>query len=139
MMLPKMKANYEEQHEMLIDCSRLLAELFEYVKHADIDSLHVGLFIEFKNEEATGPDVIQEWFFLVCQAIFNPQNSLFIACSNDCLRCYPNPASKVEPVHLEYFGFTGKVTALALMHNIQVRIVFDHLLFLQLVGCRIAL
>ncbi|KAG6418731.1 hypothetical protein SASPL_120935 [Salvia splendens] len=114
MMLPNVKAKYEEQHEMLIDSSHLLAKSFEYMKHADIDSLHAGLFMEFKNEEATGPGVIQEWF-------------------------YPNPASKVDPVHLEYFGFTGKVSALALMHNIQVGIVFDHLLFLQLAGRRIAL
>ncbi|KAG6394135.1 hypothetical protein SASPL_144714 [Salvia splendens] len=48
-------------------------------------------------------------------------------------------ASKVDPMHLEYFHFTGKVIALALMHNIQVGVVFDRLFFMQLAGHRIAL
>ncbi|MCD7454458.1 hypothetical protein HAX54_024897 [Datura stramonium] len=83
---------YEELHEMLIDRSQLLSESFEYIAHADPESLRGGLFMEFKNEEATGPGVLREWFFLACQAIFNPQN-VFVACPND-RRSFSNPASK---------------------------------------------
>ncbi|KAH6777298.1 ubiquitin protein ligase 5 [Perilla frutescens var. frutescens] len=139
MMLPEVKDEYGELHEMLIDRSHLLAESFEYIARADAESLRAGLFMEFKNEEATGPGVLREWFFLVCQAIFNPQNALFVACPNDRRRFFPNPASKVDPLHLEYFGFSGKVIALALMHKIQVGIVFDRVFFLQLAGHTITL
>ncbi|KAL2527244.1 E3 ubiquitin-protein ligase UPL5 [Abeliophyllum distichum] len=95
--------------------------------------------MEFKNEEATGPGVVREWFFLVCQAIFNPQNALFVACPKDRRRFFPNPASKVDPLHLEYFSFSGRVIALALMHKVQVGIVFDRVFFLQLAGESISL
>ncbi|XP_060212732.1 E3 ubiquitin-protein ligase UPL5 [Lycium barbarum] len=139
MMLPEVKDEYEELHEMLIDRSQLLSESFEYIAHADPDSLRGGLFMEFKNEEATGPGVLREWFFLVCQAIFNPQNALFVACPNDRRRFFPNPASKVDPLHLEYFGFSGRVIALALMHKIQVGVVFDRVFFCQLSGKNISL
>ncbi|CAN4095962.1 unnamed protein product [Withania somnifera] len=139
MMLPEVKDEYEELHEMLIDRSQLLSESFEYIEHADPESLRGGLFMEFKNEEATGPGVLREWFFLVCQAIFNPQNALFVACPNDCRRFFPNPASKVDPLHLEYFSFSGRVIALALMHKIQVGVVFDRVFFLQLSGKNISL
>lgn len=91
MMLPETKDDYEELHEMLIDRSQLLAESFEYIAHADPQCLRAGLFMEFKNEEATGPGVLREWFFLVCQAIFNPQNALFVACPKDRRRFFPNP------------------------------------------------
>ena len=47
--------------------------------------------MDFTNEEATGPGVLREWFFLVCQEIFNPQNALFVACPNDRRRFFPNP------------------------------------------------
>ncbi|KAL6197845.1 hypothetical protein ACLB2K_027638 [Fragaria x ananassa] len=134
MMFPDVKEDYEELHEMLIDRSQLLSESFEYIGRADPDSLHAGLFMEFKNEEATGPGVLREWFFLVCQEIFNPQNALFVACPNDRRRFYPNPASKVDPLHLEYFTFAGRVIALALMHKVQVGIVFDRIFFQQLAG-----
>ncbi|KAM5588870.1 E3 ubiquitin-protein ligase UPL5 [Rosa sericea] len=134
MMFPDVKEDYEELHEMLIDRSQLLSESFAYIGSAEPESLHAGLFMEFKNEEATGPGVLREWFFLVCQDIFNPQNALFVACPNDRRRFYPNPASKVDPMHLDYFTFAGRVIALALMHKVQVGIVFDRIFFQQLAG-----
>ncbi|PQQ00778.1 E3 ubiquitin-protein ligase UPL5 [Prunus yedoensis var. nudiflora] len=97
MMFPDVKEDYEELHEMLIDRSQLLAESFEYIGRAEPESLHGGLFMEFKNEEATGPGVLREWFFLVCQAIFNPQNALFVACPHDHRRFYPNPGVLTMP------------------------------------------
>ncbi|CAK7345038.1 unnamed protein product [Dovyalis caffra] len=97
MMFPEVKEDYEELHEMLIDRSQLLAESFEYIVHADSEALHGGLFMEFKNEEATGPGVLREWFFLVTQAIFDPQNALFVACPSDRRRFYPNPGKLLLP------------------------------------------
>ncbi|KAI8000104.1 E3 ubiquitin-protein ligase UPL5 [Camellia lanceoleosa] len=139
MMLHEVKDEYEELHEMLIDRSQLLSESFQYIARAEPEALRAGLFMEFKNEEATGPGVLREWFFMVCQAIFNPQNALYVACPNDCRRFFPNPASGVDPLHLEYFSFSGRVIALALMHNVQVGIVFDRVFFLQLAGKDVSL
>ncbi|KAL3627389.1 hypothetical protein CASFOL_028752 [Castilleja foliolosa] len=141
MLIPEIKDDYDELHEMLIDRANLLAESFEYINNADLESLRAGLFMEFKNEEATGPGVLREWFFLVCQAIFNPQNLLFVACPNDRRRFFPNPgsASTVDPLNCDYFNFVGKVIALALMHKVQVGIVFDRVFFMQLAGHTITL
>ncbi|KAF1890767.1 hypothetical protein Lal_00043147 [Lupinus albus] len=139
LLFPDVKEDYEELHEMLIDRSHLFTESFNYIKYAEPESLHAGLFMEFKNEEATGPGVLREWFFLVCQAIFNPQNALFLACPNDRRRFFPNPASKVHPLHLQYFEFSGRVIALALMHRVHVGIVFAHVFFVQLAGKSITL
>ncbi|KAL3820804.1 hypothetical protein ACJIZ3_006709 [Penstemon smallii] len=139
LLLPEVKYDYEAAHEMLIDRPNLLAVSFEYIAHADPNSLRAGLFMEFKNEDATGPGVLREWFFLVCQAIFNPQNALFVACPTDRRRFFPNPDSKVDSLHLEYFIFSGRMIALALMHKVHVGIVFDRVFFLQLAGHNITL
>lgn len=48
-------------------------------------------------------------------------------------------ASKVHPLHLEYFTFSGRVIALALMHKVQVGIVFDRIFFMQLAGMSVSL
>ncbi|XP_010529476.1 PREDICTED: E3 ubiquitin-protein ligase UPL5-like [Tarenaya hassleriana] len=138
-MFPDVKDEFEELHEMLIDRSHLLAESFEYIGRADPESLHGGLFIEFKNEEATGPGVLREWFFVVCQAIFNPANALFVPSFEDRRRFYPNPASRVDPMHLEYFTFSGRVIALALMHKVQVGVLLDRVFFVQLAGMQVSL
>ncbi|KAM3749160.1 hypothetical protein ACB098_05G161500 [Castanea mollissima] len=131
--------DFESRRHLAMMMSQLLAQSFEYIQRAESKSLHAGLFVEFKNEEATGPGVLREWFFLVCQAIFNPANTLFVACPNDRRRFYPNPTSRVDPMHLEYFSFSGRVIALALMHKVQISIVFDRVFFLQLAGKYISL
>lgn len=131
--------DWDEMHEMLIDRAQLLPESFAYVSQATPDSLRAGLFMEFKNEEATGPGVLREWFFLVCQALFNPQNALFCTCPQDQRRFFPSPASKVDPMHQQYFKFSGRVVALALMHKVQVGIVFDRIFFLQLAEEKVVL
>ncbi|KAJ8470694.1 hypothetical protein OPV22_025037 [Ensete ventricosum] len=138
MMLPEVKEE-DELHEMLIDRSRLLPESFDYIGQVDATELQGGLFMEFKDEEATGPGVLREWFCLLCQAIFNCDNPLFLPCPRDHRRFFPNPASGVDPLHLEYFSFVGRVIALALMHKVQVGVVFDRVFFLQLAGRSITL
>lgn len=45
----------------------------------------------------------------------------------------------MNPLHLQYFNFAGRIIALALMHKVQVGIVFDRVFYLQLGGKRISL
>ncbi|KAL8104992.1 hypothetical protein AgCh_028960 [Apium graveolens] len=45
----------------------------------------------------------------------------------------------VHPLHLEYFTFSGRVIAMALMHKVQVEIVFDRIFFMQLEGMNVSL
>ncbi|XBH92852.1 hypothetical protein VPH35_083895 [Triticum aestivum] len=90
MLFSEGKDDYGELHEMLIDRSRLLDESFEYITQAKPSELHSGLFMEFKNEEATGPGVLREWFCMVSQALFSPQQVLFLPCPNDQRRFYLN-------------------------------------------------
>ncbi|XP_047310022.1 E3 ubiquitin-protein ligase UPL5-like [Impatiens glandulifera] len=141
MMLPEVKDDdFDEQHEMLIDRTELLVESYQYITHADPSDLRRGLRMEFKNEEASGPGVLREWFFLVCQAIFNPENSLFLTSRSDRRRFYPNPVKSTEGVLLlEYYKFAGKLVALALTHKVQVGILLDRILFVQLAGFGILL
>ncbi|KAL2341365.1 hypothetical protein Fmac_009305 [Flemingia macrophylla] len=132
MHFPRVQHDYDLYEEMLIDRSQLLAESFEYIMGADPEALRSGLFIEFKNEHATGPGVMREWFAMVCCELFN--SPLFVACPNDRRRFYPNSASWVYPRHLDYFRFAGRVIALALMKQVQVGIVLDRVFFKQLAG-----
>ncbi|CAD6224446.1 unnamed protein product [Miscanthus lutarioriparius] len=132
MMLPEGKDDFGELHEMLIDRSHLLDESFNYIAQAKQTELRGGLFMEFKNEEATGPGVLREWFCLVCQALFSPKQVLFSPCPEDKRRFYLNETSAVDPLHLKYFTFAGRIIGLALMHKVQVGVVLDRTLFLHL-------
>ncbi|KAF3647338.1 putative 60S ribosomal protein L6-like [Capsicum annuum] len=139
MMLQEVTDGNEASLEMLIDRSKLMEESFEYIGDEDPELLRGDLLMVFEHEEATGPGVLREWFYLVCREIFNLQKALFVACPNDRRRFFPNAASKVDPMHLEYFSFAGRMIALALMHKIQIGVVFDRVFFLQLAGEEISL
>ncbi|XP_026451303.1 E3 ubiquitin-protein ligase UPL5-like [Papaver somniferum] len=139
MLLPEVKSN-GHLFEMLINREQLLAESFEYISKADAKDLRSGrLFMEFKNEVATGPGVLREWFCAVCQAICNPQNALYLAFPDDRRRFFPNPASDVNLLYLNYFHFCGRVIALSLVYKVQVRILLDRTFFLQLAGKTVSL
>ncbi|KAK4726844.1 hypothetical protein R3W88_031761 [Solanum pinnatisectum] len=105
--------NKEESYEMIIDRSKLLEASFEYIVDKEPALLRGNLLLQFKHEDATGSGVWREWFFLVCREMFNLQKAFFFA------------SFKVDPLHLEYFTFCGRMIALALMHKIQIRVVFD--------------
>ncbi|KAI3935062.1 hypothetical protein MKW98_009981 [Papaver atlanticum] len=131
MMFPEVQDDNEKLYKLLIDRSSLFKESFELIAHVKPKSLHSGLFVEFKDEVATGHGVLREWLLLVCQALFSPENSLFLACPEDRHRFFPNPA-QLKPEQLNLFGFCGRVIALAVMHKVQVGIALDRVFFLQL-------
>ncbi|RZC75842.1 hypothetical protein C5167_001045 [Papaver somniferum] len=138
MMFPEVKDDNEKLHKLLINRSLLFKESFELIGHVNPKSLHNGIFVEFKDEVATGHGVLREWLLLVCQALFSPENSLFQECPEDRRRFFPNLA-QLKPEQLDLFGFCGRVIALAVLHKVQVGIAFDRVFFLQLAGEEISL
>ncbi|KAI3918049.1 hypothetical protein MKW92_027440 [Papaver armeniacum] len=131
MMFPEVQDDNVKLYKLLINRSHLFKESFELIAHVKPKSLHSGLFVEFKDEVATGHGVLREWLLLVCQALFSPENSLFVECPEDRRRFFPNPAP-LKSEQLNLFGFCGRVIALAVMHKVQVGIALDRVLFLQL-------
>ncbi|KAF2293989.1 hypothetical protein GH714_006120 [Hevea brasiliensis] len=119
MMIPEEKLLDAEFYKPLVHWSRFLDE---------------DLYESLKDNNITSPKKLQDWLYKLCQAIFKPQNLLFLACSNDPMKFYPNPELKLEPLHFDCFEFSGKVIALALMHEVQVGVAFHRLFLLPLAG-----
>ena len=90
MLLPDVTRRYWNGHTMSINRSSLLTDSFESINGANLDRLRGPISISFTNEEVRGPGVLREWFILVCEAIFNPQYALFLACPTDRRRFFPN-------------------------------------------------
>ena len=71
------------------------------------------LYILFRGEEGLdygGP--AREWFFLLSHEMLNPMFCLFeyAGQKNYCLQI--NPASSINPDHLTYFKFIGRIIAM---------------------------
>ncbi|GKD07257.1 E3 ubiquitin protein ligase UPL5-like protein [Tanacetum coccineum] len=158
MLLLEVTNDYDNLHEMFINRSNLLAESFESITGGEIAALYGPMHIGFINEEATGPGVLREWFLLVCQAIFNPQNALFVACPTDqafeldyysirmCKLYAKTSVDNIGNYEVTSLGKSGLfpyvfiiINFIALMRKMQVGIVFARAFFLQLAGIDVSL
>ncbi len=72
------------------------------------------LHVKFQGEEGVDAGgLTREWFSILAKEIFNENYALFIATS-DGTTFQPNPLSGVNPGHLAYFKFVGRITGKAI-------------------------
>ena len=82
------------------------------------DDLRKRLMVKFESEDALDyGGVSREWFFLLSHEMFNPSYGLFEYSAHDNYTLQINPASGVNPEHLDYFKFIGRVLGLAIFHH----------------------
>ncbi|KAN0132225.1 hypothetical protein V8E53_009991 [Lactarius tabidus] len=82
------------------------------------EDLRKELVVKFEGEDALEHgDVSREWFFILSHEMFNPSYALFQYPAHDNVRLQINPASGVNPAHLDYFKFIGRVLGLAVFHR----------------------
>ncbi|KAH9063727.1 hypothetical protein EDB83DRAFT_2382646 [Lactarius deliciosus] len=77
------------------------------------NDLKKRLMIKFEGED--GLDY--EFFFLLSHEMFNPFYCLFEYSAHDNYTLQINPASGVNPEHLNYFKFIGRVLGLGIFHR----------------------
>lgn len=76
------------------------------------------LYIIFKGEEGLDyGGVSREWFFLLSHEVLNPMYCLFEYANKNNYNLQINAASYVNPDHLLYFKFVGRLIAMALYHG----------------------
>ncbi|KAK9480683.1 hypothetical protein V1514DRAFT_151348 [Lipomyces japonicus] len=76
------------------------------------------LMIKFEGEEGLDyGGVSREFFFLLSHEMFNPFYCLFEYSAHDNYTLQINPHSGINPEHLNYFKFIGRVVGLAIFHR----------------------
>ncbi|KXS21640.1 HECT-type ubiquitin-protein ligase E3 Pub1 [Gonapodya prolifera JEL478] len=76
------------------------------------------LMIKFSGEEGLDyGGVSREFFFLLSHEMFNPFYCLFEYSAHDTYTLQINPQSSVNPEHLNYFRFIGRVVGLSIFHH----------------------
>jgi len=82
------------------------------------NDLKKRLMIKFDGEEGLDyGGVSREFFFLLSHEMFNPFYCLFEYSAHDNYTLQINPASGVNPEHLNYFKFIGRCLGLAIFHR----------------------
>ncbi|PIC34687.1 hypothetical protein B9Z55_014266 [Caenorhabditis nigoni] len=69
-------------------------------------------YIIFQGEEGQDAGgLLREWFSVITREIFNPNYALFITAPGDMVTYMINKASYINPEHLDYFKFVGRLIA----------------------------
>ncbi|KAI8808254.1 hypothetical protein BJ742DRAFT_285897 [Cladochytrium replicatum] len=80
--------------------------------------LRKRLMIKFHGEDGLDyGGLSREFFFLLSHEMFNPIYCLFEYSAHDNYTLQINPHSAVNPEHLNYFRFIGRVVGLAILHQ----------------------
>lgn len=76
------------------------------------------LMIKFHGEEGLDyGGLSREFFFLLSHEMFNPFYCLFEYSAHDTYSLQINPHSGINPEHLNYFKFVGRVMGIAIFHQ----------------------
>ncbi|KAG5461051.1 MAG: LOW QUALITY PROTEIN: hypothetical protein BJ554DRAFT_6819 [Olpidium bornovanus] len=85
--------------------------------HSPLD-LKKRLMIKFDGEDGLDyGGLSREFFFLLSHEMFNPFYCLFEYSAHDNYTLQINPHSGINPEHLNYFRFIGRVVGLAVFHR----------------------
>ncbi|ORY96177.1 hypothetical protein BCR43DRAFT_491214 [Syncephalastrum racemosum] len=89
----------------------------EVMRQAPAD-LKKRLMIKFDGEDGLDyGGLSREFFFLLSHEMFNPFYCLFEYSAHDNYTLQINPHSGINPEHLNYFRFIGRVVGLAIFHR----------------------
>lgn len=96
----------------------LLEDSFREVMRQTPEDLKKRLMIKFEGEEGLDyGGVSREFFQQLSHEVFNPAYGLFKYASSDNYTLQINPNSGINPEHLNYFKFVGRVVGLAVFHR----------------------
>jgi len=104
--------------KITVSRNSVFEDSFNQILNIPPQDLKRRLFISFKGEEGLDyGGLAREWFFLLSHEMLNPMYCLFEYASKNNYSLQINPASYINPHHLTYFKFVGRIIALALFHN----------------------
>jgi E3 ubiquitin-protein ligase HUWE1 len=100
------------------------------------DEMKFGkLSIRFHGEEGVDAGgVTREWFQVLSRQMFDPGYALFIPVSSDRTTFHPNHMSSVNPEHLLFFKFIGRVIGKALYEGRVLDCHFSRAVYKRILG-----
>lgn len=116
----------------------IFEDSYQEIMRQTPQDLKKRLMIKFDGEEGLDyGGVSREYFFLLSHEMFNPFYCLFEYSAHDNYTLQINPHSGVNPEHLNYFKFIGRVVGLAVFHRRFLDAFFISAFYKMILGKRI--
>ena len=115
--------------------SHIFEDSFAEIMRQSATDLKKRLMIKFDGEDGLDyGGLSREFFFLLSHEMFNPFYCLFEYSAHDNYTLQINPHSGINPEHLNYFKFIGRVVGLAIFHRRFLDAFFIGALYKMILG-----
>jgi len=116
--------------------AHVFEDSFQHLQRKTGDQIKYSkISVRFYEEEGVDAGgVTREWFQILARQMFNPDYALFQPCAADKLTYQPNRASAINPEHLVFFKFVGRVIGKAIYDGRLLDAHFARSLYRQLLG-----
>lgn len=109
-------------------------DAYHQLQPRNSDEMRGRLHVTFRNEEGVDAGgVSREFFGILAKEMFNPNYALFTSTEDGCT-FQPNPNSIINPDHLSYFRFVGRVVGKAVADGFLLDAHFTRSLYKHLLG-----
>jgi len=119
-----------------INRKNVFEEAYHSLRVRTADEMRGRLQITFRNEEGIDAGGLsREFFAILAKEMFNPNYALFTSTEDGCT-FQPNPNSNINPDHLSYFRFVGRIVGKAVADGYLLDAHFTRSLYKHMLGIK---
>ncbi|XP_011404591.1 PREDICTED: E3 ubiquitin-protein ligase SMURF1-like [Amphimedon queenslandica] len=125
-----------------IEVSRdnVFEETYRQIMRHKVKDLKKKLLVRFRGEDGLDyGGIAREWLYLLSHDMLNPYYGLFQYSREDVYTLQINRDSGVNPEHLSYFYFVGRILGMAVFHGLYIDGGFTLPFYKQLLGLPVSL
>ena len=112
-------------------------DAYHQLRLRNAEEMRGRLHITFRNEEGVDAGGLsREFFGILAKEMFNPNYALFTS-TEDGSTFQPNPNSNINPDHLSYFRFVGRIVGKALADGYLLDAHFTRSLYKHMLGIKV--
>jgi hypothetical protein len=113
-------------------------DAYHQLRLRNADEMRGRLHITFRNEDGVDAGGLsREFFGILAKEIFNPNYALFTS-TEDGSTFQPNPNSSINPDHLSYFRFVGRIVGKAVSDGYLLDAHFTRSLYKHMLGIKVS-
>lgn len=136
----EMRIKEGEDTKIVVNRDNIFADAFASIMAKPAEAFKRKLTFSFANEPGLDyGGVSREFFFLLSHEVFNPLYGLFEYSSHENYTLQVSPHSDINPDHLDYFVFVGRVIGIAIFHKKFLDAYFVSSFYKQLVEVEVTL
>mmetsp|Transcript_14088 Transcript_14088/g.20124 ORF Transcript_14088/g.20124 Transcript_14088/m.20124 type:complete len:3340 (-) Transcript_14088:211-10230(-) len=135
----RLRQNASRRHgnlRLTIRRQNVFEDAYHQLRLRNADELRGRLHITFRNEEGVDAGGLsREFFGILAKEMFDPNYALFTSTEDGCT-FQPNQRSDINPDHLTYFRFVGRIVGKAVVDGFLLDAHFTRSLYKHMLGIK---